>query len=63
MCKVEHVGLVVSGRAVVKMADGSEFELKAGDVFSVAPRHDSWVIGREPYVSLHLLGATEYAKS
>jgi hypothetical protein len=24
--------------------------------------HDSWVVGDEPYVSLHLLGADEYAK-
>ncbi len=24
--------------------------------------HDSWVVGDEPYVSLHFLGATHYAK-
>jgi hypothetical protein len=24
--------------------------------------HDSWVVGDEPYVSLHLLGADQYAK-
>jgi len=24
--------------------------------------HDSWVIGDEPYVSLHFLGAEKYAK-
>jgi hypothetical protein len=28
----------------------------------VAPGHDSWVVGDEPYVSVHVLGATEYAK-
>jgi hypothetical protein len=38
-CQVEHVGLVVSGRAVVKMADGSEYVLAPGDPFSVAPGH------------------------
>jgi hypothetical protein len=27
----------------------------------VAPGHDSWVVGDEPYVSLHFLGAGEYA--
>ncbi|MGZ8605223.1 MAG: cupin domain-containing protein [Actinomycetota bacterium] len=62
MCRVEHVGLVVSGRAAVKMADGSEDELTPGDLFFIAPGHDSWVIGDEPYVSLHFLGATDYAK-
>jgi hypothetical protein len=62
LCPVEHVGLVVSGRAAVKMEDGSELELTAGDLFHVAPGHDSWVIGDEPYVSLHFLGAMDYAK-
>ncbi len=63
LCPVEHVGLVVSGRAAVKMADGSEYELTPGDLFFVEPGHDSWVIGDEPYVSLHFLGAGDYAKS
>lgn len=62
LCMVEHVGLVVSGRTGVKMADGTEAELTPGDLFFVPPGHDSWVIGEEPYVSLHFLGATEYAK-
>ncbi|HEX6330895.1 MAG TPA: cupin domain-containing protein [Actinomycetota bacterium] len=62
LCQVEHVGLVVSGGAAVKMADGSEHELTPGDLFHVAPGHDSWVTGDEPYVSLHFLGATDYAK-
>ncbi len=61
-CDVEHVGLVLSGRAAVRMRDGTERELTPGDLFYVAPGHDSWVIGDEPYVSLHFLGATEYAK-
>lgn len=61
-CEVEHVGLVLSGRTGVRMRDGSEYELTPGDLFFVAPGHDSWVIGDEPYVSLHFLGATEYAK-
>ena len=62
LCQVEHVGLVVSGRAAVKMTNGSEHELTTGDLFHLAPGHDSWVIGDEPYVSLHFLGATDYAK-
>jgi hypothetical protein len=42
MCPVEHVGLVVSGRAGMKMADGAEFVLAAGDLYHVTPGHDSW---------------------
>ena len=43
-CQVEHVGLVLSGQAAVKMDD-----------------HDSWVVGDEPYVSLHVMGSQSYA--
>jgi mannose-6-phosphate isomerase-like protein (cupin superfamily) len=61
-CEVEHVGLVVSGRAVIAMDDGQEVEVGPGDLFAVPPGHDSWVVGDEPYVSLHFLGADAYAK-
>jgi quercetin dioxygenase-like cupin family protein len=60
-CAVEHVGIVVSGRATAAMDDGRVIELKAGDAFYIAPGHDSWVIGDEPYVSIHLMGASSYA--
>jgi hypothetical protein len=61
-CAVEHVGLVLSGRATAAMDDGGVIEMKAGDVFYIAPGHDSWVVGNEPYVSLHFLGAEAYAE-
>jgi quercetin dioxygenase-like cupin family protein len=60
-CEVEHVGLVVSGVAVAKMDDGREIVMRAGDLFYIPPGHDSWVVGEEPYVSLHFLGGEEYA--
>ncbi|MGH7545522.1 MAG: cupin domain-containing protein [Gemmatimonadota bacterium] len=62
-CDVSHVGLVLSGRAAVRMDDGREVELRAGDLFAIGPGHDSWVIGDEPYVSLHLAGGEAYARS
>ncbi len=62
-CMVEHIGLVISGRAAVAMDTGGRFELRAGDSFYIAPGHDSWVVGDEPYVSLHLMGADQYAHS
>ena len=61
-CHVEHVGLVVSGAATAAFADGNVVELRAGELFYIPPvPHDSWVIGDEPYVSLHFLGADHYA--
>jgi quercetin dioxygenase-like cupin family protein len=61
LCDVEHVGMVLSGRAVAAMADGRVVEMKAGDVFYIGPGHDSWVVGDESYVSIHLMGAGDYA--
>ena len=61
-CPVEHVGLVLSGTATVAFEGGRVIELKTGELFYIPPvPHDSWVIGDEPYVSLHFLGAEKYA--
>jgi quercetin dioxygenase-like cupin family protein len=60
-CSVEHVGIVVSGRAIAAMDDGTITEMHPGDLFHIAPGHDSWVVGDERYVSLHFLGADHYA--
>jgi quercetin dioxygenase-like cupin family protein len=62
-CDVEHVGIVVSGRATAAMDDGRVIEMGPGDIFYIAPGHDSWVVGDEAYVSLHLLGAGDYARA
>ena len=64
LCQVEHVGLVVSGCATAAIEDGRVVEMRAGDIFYIPPGppgHDSWVVGDEPYVSLHFLGAGDYA--
>ena len=61
-CAVEHVGLVLSGTATAAFDDGRVTELRPGALFHIPPTpHDSWVVGIEPYVSLHLLGAEHYA--
>jgi quercetin dioxygenase-like cupin family protein len=60
-CQVEHVGLVLGGQAAVRMDDGTERVMKEGELFYVPPGHDSWVVGDEPYVSLHIMGSEDYA--
>jgi hypothetical protein len=63
-CRVEHVGMVVSGVATAAFADGRIIELRPGHLFHIPSEpHDSWVVGDEPYVSLHFLGAGSYAAS
>jgi quercetin dioxygenase-like cupin family protein len=61
-CTVEHVGLVLAGMATVAL-DDRVIELRPGELFYVPPiPHDSWVVGADPYVSLHFLGADQYAR-
>ena len=63
LCEVEHVGLVVSGHAVAAMSEDEIVDLTPGVAFYIPPTpHDSWVVGDEPYVSLHFLGADQYSK-
>ena len=61
-CMVEHVGMVLSGCATAAMDNGKVIEMKAGDVFYIEAGHDSWVVGDEPYVSLHFMGGADYAQ-
>ena len=62
-CEVEHVGLVISGHAVAAMGGDNIVALTPGVIFYIPPEpHDSWVVGDEPYVSLHFLGADQYSK-
>lgn len=60
-CHVEHLCMVLAGAATVAFDDGRVIELTEGTVFYVPPvPHDSWVLGDQPYVSLHFLGSSEY---
>ena len=47
-----HVGCVLSGRMVIRGADGREVLVGPGDAFEVSPGHDAWVVGEEPCVAL-----------
>jgi hypothetical protein len=62
-CPVEHIGFVVAGHLAVRLMDGTETELTPGNWFSVPAGHDSWVVGDQDYVSLHILGAHTDASS
>ena len=61
VCEVAHLGMVLAGRNRIEMTDGRVFEIGPGDLFEIGPGHDSVVIGEEPYVSIHFLGADQYA--
>jgi len=61
-CQVAHLIHVISGRMVVRMDDGSEAEFGPGDVGSIPPGHDAWIVGNEPFVSIDFQGGAVYAK-
>jgi quercetin dioxygenase-like cupin family protein len=61
-CEATHLGYVVSGRQMVRMDDGTEVEFGPGDVISIPPGHDGWVVGDEPCVVLDFAGMANYAQ-
>ncbi|MGA8302368.1 MAG: cupin [Thermoplasmata archaeon] len=40
-CEAPHLQYLISGRYRVRMKDGTEFEISAGDVAPVPPGHDA----------------------
>ena len=48
---------IITGKYRVKMKDGSEFDMRPGDVGYVSPEHDAWVISEEPLVEIEFVGA------
>jgi len=61
-CTAPHFQYHVSGRLMIHMDDGSEFEAGPGDVTSLPSGHDAWVIGDEPVVVVDWFGASNYAR-
>ena len=61
-CEAPHFQYHVSGTLKVVMDDGTERECKAGDVSSLPPGHDAWVIGNEPAVVVDFQGMVDYAR-
>lgn len=61
-CQAAHTGVILQGRMVVKMNDGTQVEYGPGDVFYMPPGHDAWVVGNERCVLLDFTGVAKYAK-
>ena len=61
-CQVSHVGYCLSGALVVKLKDGTEKTISAGQSYTIPPGHDAWNIGKERFVGLEVLSADVYAK-
>jgi quercetin dioxygenase-like cupin family protein len=44
-CEVPHFVFLAEGQLKVVFSDGSEMDLKAGDVATIPAGHDGWVVG------------------
>ena len=61
-CQNSHVGYAVSGRLAVRLDDGTEKTISAGDSYTIPPGHDAWVEGNAPFVGTEVMSAEQYAK-
>lgn len=61
-CEASHFQYHVSGTLRVRMDNGTERDLKAGDVSLLRAGHDAWVVGNEPVVVVDYQGMIDYAK-
>jgi quercetin dioxygenase-like cupin family protein len=61
-CQLSHVGYALSGQVTIKLEDGSEQTISAGESYTIPPGHDAWVEGNEPFVGIEVMSADVYAK-
>jgi quercetin dioxygenase-like cupin family protein len=61
-CQASHVGYAVSGQIKVRLNDGSEQSIVAGQSYTIPPGHDAWVEGNEGFVGIEVMSADQYAK-
>lgn len=61
-CWMHHLYYVVTGRMSIRLADEGEMSLEAGDVLTVPPGHDGWVVGDETVVLVDFGAASNIAQ-
>jgi quercetin dioxygenase-like cupin family protein len=61
-CQVTHVGYAVAGQVHIRLDDGSEQSIRAGEAYTIPPGHDAWVEGDEPFVGIEVMSAAQFAR-
>lgn len=56
-CENHHIGYAISGAFRVLTEAGEELEIRGGSAYEIPPRHDAWVIGDEPFVTVEWTSA------
>jgi quercetin dioxygenase-like cupin family protein len=62
LCQQAHFGYQLAGRLRIQLADGTTIDAAPGQVGTIPPGHDAWVVGDEPCVLLDWVGASGYAR-
>ena len=61
-CQTRHVSYALRGVLHVAMDDGTELDIRPGDVHEIPPGHDAWVVGDEPYVAIEWASSGVYGQ-
>ena len=61
-CQLSHVGYLVSGQMGIKLNDGSEQIISAGESYTIPPGHDGWVVGDQTCVAIEVMSADQFAR-
>ncbi|MGZ5385431.1 MAG: cupin domain-containing protein [Acidimicrobiia bacterium] len=62
LCQLSHVGYAVSGQLTIRLKDGTQKTIVAGESYTIPPGHEAWVEGKQPFVGIEVLSADVYAK-
>ena len=60
-CETAHLQYQIAGVLRVRMDDGTEFDVKSGDVANIPAGHDAWVVGNEPVVAVEFYDMAKHA--
>lgn len=63
LCQVSHLQYCMKGHLRVVMADGTVYDMEAGDVLAIPPGHNASTIGDENTVLLDFGELAKYAMS
>jgi len=62
-CQTRHVSYALSGTLHVVMDDGTELDVRAGDVHEIPPGHEAWVVGSDHYIAIEWANSGQYGQS
>ena len=61
LCMAPHQQYQLSGHMHIVMSDGTELDTGPGEIPSLPPGHDAWVVGEEQVVAIDWQGASVWA--